>query len=774
MQKSTVLDYQLLRYIKNEESPDKRLKKLLPNYKKGMIPVIIEFSKNVEINEINLLNEIGFNMFYRHTLISAVSGYCNLQILEEIEKMKYVTKVHLSKVYPENPPPNIHFFSIIKLITNGIRKKIKIKKENINNNITPDETVHGWQNQESRVTSDIKADKLWEEGITGEGVTIGIVDTGVNKDLVDIKRQNWLDWETDNKAVKVLKSTSFVHDDTDPGDISGHGSGTVGIMAGTAYGNFEAGNRGRFPGIAPDANIISAKAFTYEGDPVLSMVLMAGMEWCVHNGADVICMFHDNDSRPLTLNHAKADAPVANLIEAASKKKNILFSFAGGNNGPYLNSILFPASSPFGITAGATSQKQDFVSSDTESGFPRLGVGDPAGYITGTVPFSASGPDGGVNLKPDIVVPGANIVLPYNNKGIQGTRMKMGSPLKIMSDETYLPASGTSVAASVLAGSMALLVQKAKKLYGSNYTYYRMKALLMNSCCNNIAEASWYKPIRELDLQGTPKYGGESASPLMRGAGQINLVESLRNLEAGFSTYTSNSTPDSYNTTWNISNCEQGKESFTTLKIFNNNKKNIEINIEILSPSWVDKSITRLPHEWINVPVAPLVDNKLEIDIPCSIHFPKDIPAGYYFTEVAIKIVENENIYTLVVPIFACVPLVLSNETQLEGVIWSGKSSDFQKGHFNSDWHIIKLCDNENAKADIELIYDRDPSELHLLFYDSNYKLSKESNKLINKGIVVNNLKLEKISYIVVLAMKSKETMLMNPFKLKIKKIIEV
>jgi len=124
----------------------------------------------------------------------------------------------------------------------------------------------------------IEAPSVWKSGNAGEGVTIAIVDTGI-------------DGNHPAFGGRVMKFADFVNGDNEtPYDDDGHGTHCAGTAAGgmvtvkTSYGKLDV-----TLGIAPGANLIGAKVLDGDGSGSLSTVL-DGAQWAIENGADIISM----------------------------------------------------------------------------------------------------------------------------------------------------------------------------------------------------------------------------------------------------------------------------------------------------------------------------------------------------------------------------------------------------------------------------------------------------------------------------------------------------
>ena len=122
---------------------------------------------------------------------------------------------------------------------------------------------------------------------TGQGVTIGIVDTGV-------------DLRQEDLAGKVVASTDCVGSSGDPAscsgtgmDDNGHGTHVAGIAAA------DTDNAKGVAGTAPAARIVAAKVLDNQGDGSISDV-NAGIEWVVQHGARVVNLSLGSDLPALT------------------------------------------------------------------------------------------------------------------------------------------------------------------------------------------------------------------------------------------------------------------------------------------------------------------------------------------------------------------------------------------------------------------------------------------------------------------------------------------
>lgn len=254
-------------------------------------------------------------------------------------------------------------------------------------------------------TQQIGADRAWQAGFDGTGVKIAVLDTGVDKTHADLKNQ-------------VVGEKNF-SDSPDTTDRVGHGTHVASIAAGTG-----AASGGALKGVAPGAKVISGKVLDDRGYGSDS-ALIAGMEWAVAEGADVV-----------NLSLGSRDFPGVDPVEAAvdrlSAEKGVLFAVAAGNNGAGESTVGSPGSADAALTVGAVDAKD--VLAEFSSRGPRVG-------------------DGAV--KPDLTAPGVGIAA----AAAPGSRLDT-APGAQHPAPGYLRLGGTSMATPHVAGAAALLKQK--------------------------------------------------------------------------------------------------------------------------------------------------------------------------------------------------------------------------------------------------------------------------------------------------------------------------
>ncbi|MCU0231758.1 MAG: S8 family serine peptidase [Acidobacteria bacterium] len=283
----------------------------------------------------------------------------------------------------------------------------------------------------------MRAPEVWSQlGLTGKGVVVADIDSGVCYEHPDIVDHVWINPGEDLDGDRVVMDPTDVNgvdddgngriDDligwnfevgsNDPRDTSsGHGSHTAGTVAGD-------GTQGTQTGVAPDAQIMVVKVGLSLSDEV---DVWNGMEYAAENGADLITMSlgwqhsWDPDRTTWRRNSENTIAMGTIMIVAAGNE--------GGGNEP--DNVRTPGDVPKVITVGATDP------SDAAAYFTSLGPvtwEDVPGF--GDHPY----PPG--LIKPDVSAPGTD-TLSFNFCN------------------GYTTMSGTSMATPHVAGLAALMLE---------------------------------------------------------------------------------------------------------------------------------------------------------------------------------------------------------------------------------------------------------------------------------------------------------------------------
>ncbi|MGQ9780687.1 MAG: S8 family serine peptidase [Nitrososphaeria archaeon] len=180
----------------------------------------------------------------------------------------------------------------------------------------------------------VNAQRAWNlkdeygNNITGKGIKIAVVDTGVNYSLPVLGGGI-------GAGYKVLGGYDLVDRDRDPMDLDGHGTSVAAIIAGKDE---------KLIGVAPDANILAYRAVT-ERRETSSALIVQSIDRAVSDGADVINLSLGSEGSESVLGVAIANAVSAGVVVVA----------AAGNSGPSTRTIEYPSSLSNVISVGASS-----------------------------------------------------------------------------------------------------------------------------------------------------------------------------------------------------------------------------------------------------------------------------------------------------------------------------------------------------------------------------------------------------------------------------------
>jgi parallel beta-helix repeat protein len=301
----------------------------------------------------------------------------------------------------------------------------------------------------SRYVDSTAANQL---NLTGSGVTVAVIDSGITTNHPDLMS---------GSNSRVIASTKFGLNLTTE-DVYGHGTHVAGIIAG----NGTASN-GLYRGMAPGASLVNIKVsdafgMTYESDVV------DALQW-IYNNKDTYNIRVVNISMNSTVAQSYQTSPLCAAVEILWFNGIVVVVSAGNNgNGSDPVTIYPPANDPFVITVGATEE------------FGTVLIEDDALAV-----FSAYGTTESGFAKPDIVAPGRNIIAPLG--GLLNTAFQQ-HPLHRVNDY-YFRMSGTSMAAPVVSGAVALLLQDEPGLNPDQVKYRLMATANRNWANYNASKA---------------------------------------------------------------------------------------------------------------------------------------------------------------------------------------------------------------------------------------------------------------------------------------------
>lgn len=250
----------------------------------------------------------------------------------------------------------------------------------------------------------IHCDGAYRLGLTGKGIGVAILDTGI-----------FLHQDFENR---VTAFTDLVRHRIEPYDDNGHGTHIAGIIGGAGL---ESG--GRYHGVAPACSLICLKVLDHKGNGYASDVL-GGLKWIRDHKEEFGIRVVNISVGSLGKKSMSENSALVKGVDAAWDA-GLVVVVAAGNNGPGQRTITTPGISRKVITVGCSDDYKEV---------------DVAGNKM--IDYSGRGPTSACILKPDIVAPGSNIVSCAGRKG------------------GYTRKSGTSMSTPLVSGAIALLLEK--------------------------------------------------------------------------------------------------------------------------------------------------------------------------------------------------------------------------------------------------------------------------------------------------------------------------
>lgn len=250
----------------------------------------------------------------------------------------------------------------------------------------------------------IHCEGAYRLGLTGKGVGVAVLDTGVfpHRDL-------------DNRITvfsDMLKKRFLPYDD------NGHGTHICGIIGGSGL-----ASGGRYQGVAPECGLVPVKVLDQKGNGYASDVL-SGLRWIERHKSEYGIRIVNISVGSFSKRGMSEDSALVKGVDAAWDA-GLVVVVAAGNNGPGRYTITTPGISRKVITVGCSDDYKEV---------------DVAG--SRMIDYSGRGPTSACICKPDIVAPGSSIVSCANRP------------------DGYTVKSGTSMSTPLVTGAIALLLEK--------------------------------------------------------------------------------------------------------------------------------------------------------------------------------------------------------------------------------------------------------------------------------------------------------------------------
>ena len=371
----------------------------------GLISVIVDFDHTpTEEDQAMLEREVEFQTQFRYWLIDSIAGTVELSRIHEIIDLPGVVFVELDGVL-------------------GIQME----------EVVP---VHG-------------VDLVWQDtGYTGEGVTMAIIDTGIDGNhtaLDDLDDDNMTDdpkivafYDAINNPGETNGTEIFPYDD------NGHGTHCAGITAGPGAPNYQ------HIGVAPRANLVGVKVLDGGGSGSFAAV-MAGMQWTVDKRHEFNIRAASMSLGALTgaIEWTSSEEESVNRMANEMMRAGVTLFIAAGNSGGTAT-IGTPGSAEDVITVGS-------LDKDTSIAI-----------------YSSQGPTEEGRVKPNIAFVGSSVNAPDANTG-----------------DGYVALSGTSMATPGAAGVAVLMYQAnpdlspfdIRNIMQETSTYRECHYMLANEPC---------------------------------------------------------------------------------------------------------------------------------------------------------------------------------------------------------------------------------------------------------------------------------------------------
>lgn len=287
----------------------------------------------------------------------------------------------------------------------------------------------------------IGADKLWNSAsdLQGQGIGVAVVDSGIAPHA---------DFDGTNGSSRIVASVTFNGLLTSLADGYGHGTHVAGIIGGN--GSLSSGG---YIGVAPKVNLINVRVSSDAGATSTSDVVTS-LQWVLaHKTTYNIRVVN------LSLTGGVADSYNVDPLDAACEilwNNGIVVVVAAGNNGSTASGVVYPpANDPFVLTVGAVDDKGTASTSDDT-----------------LAPYSAYGTTSDGFAKPDVVAPGSHII---STLGSTSATMVVAHLDHLVLNPSYFRMSGTSMAAPMVSGAVALLLQAQPSLT-PDQVKYRLEA----------------------------------------------------------------------------------------------------------------------------------------------------------------------------------------------------------------------------------------------------------------------------------------------------------
>jgi len=296
----------------------------------------------------------------------------------------------------------------------------------------------------------VDADGAWGHA-TGKGVGVAVIDTGIAGELPDFRRRS------NSRESRVVASAVTNPCAQEATDNYGHGTHVAGLIAGNSRAlQSDDPNYSRNMGIAPGANLISVKVSDDDGNSDVLDVIY-GLQFAVDNK-----VAHNIRVINLSLSSTVAESYLTDPLDAAVEQAwnaGIVVVAAAGNEGTQEDALTYaPANDPYVISVGSVNDRNTrTVLDDLLS------------------PWSSRGTTQDGILKPEVLAPGTSLTAAVAPR----SDLTKACPECLSADGRYFKMGGTSMAAAIVSGGVALMLEEHP-----TWTPNQVKGALMKTLFN--------------------------------------------------------------------------------------------------------------------------------------------------------------------------------------------------------------------------------------------------------------------------------------------------
>jgi subtilisin len=214
----------------------------------------------------------------------------------------------------------------------------------------------------------VRADRAW--GISmGKGINVAVLDTGIDFNHPDLKA-NYV------RGVSLVPGTT-------PMDDQGHGTHCAGVIA-------AAKNGAGVVGVAPEASLYAVKVLDKDANGLFGWSI-AGIDWCMHHGINIISMSLGCESAPAALEL---------ICNSAWERGLLIVAGAGNQNGnpvpPQQSNVEYPARYK-DVIAVSSIDSTDVIAPNSARG-PEVDLCAPGVCIQSTLPGGRYGSLSGTSV----------------------------------------------------------------------------------------------------------------------------------------------------------------------------------------------------------------------------------------------------------------------------------------------------------------------------------------------------------------------------------------